>query len=100
MYYNSTYDIVAVNAFSTDEEEAKSKIYFGVPTEVKPTTLDLVVKLRRFKKLTHFGIRGQGSGFEDFAWITPSEMIGTTIFTRSGGFIFKVVERRDPLECR
>lgn len=96
VYYDSTYDIVAVNAFSTNETEAKSKIYFGVPTQVKQSTLDLVLRLRRFKRVTHFGIRDQGMGFEEFAWITPSEMVGTTIFTRSGGFIFKIVERKDP----
>lgn len=91
VYLDSTYDIVAVNAFSTNEEEAKSKIFFGVPCEICPTTLARVRDMNRFRRVGHFGVRKLGQGFEEFAWITPSEMIDTTIFTRSGGFIYKVV---------
>ena len=74
-----------------------SRVALSIPTQVAAIRAINVVRTKRDgpKRVT-----GQGMGFEEFAWITPSEMIGTTIFTRSGGFIFKVVERRDPLECR
>ena len=87
MYYTSIYDIVAINAVSVDEKEAKSKIYLGMPTEMKAQSVLMLMDMKRFRRTTHFDVAQQG--FEEFAWITPSEMVDKTIFTRSGGFAFK-----------
>ena len=57
-----------------------------IGTNFYPTT-EMLDRLGRWWPVTSSHLRS--NGFTDFAWVLPSETIGSHIFTRGGGFAYR-----------
>ena len=87
LYFDHTYDIVAVNSVTFDQVTGNtSAIYLGSSSPLPPMSIDPLKEGGRFIPLT--GERIRRMGFTHFAWICPSEFVGDSIFTKSGGFAY------------
>lgn len=86
LYFDHTYDIVAVNALSF-VGSGGSAIFLGPPCPFPATAIEPLFDHERFLPLPH-KLASANLGFSKMAWVLPSEFIGGTIFTQSGGFAF------------
>ena len=97
IYYDYIYEILAINAFASDDGVPdgyiNSCLYLGVPTRMMANCVQSLKEKDRWRQVTHKKLVQHG--FHQFVWVTPSEMINNTIFTRNGGFAYrksKIVE--------
>jgi hypothetical protein len=92
LYFDSTYDIVAANSISFDEvQEGTSALYLGTHSDFPAMAVDPLFEAGRWHPCTDR--RLQRLGYTKYAWVTPSEFLGDSIFTRSGGFAYLHVSR-------
>jgi hypothetical protein len=92
LYFDSTYDIVAANSISFDEvQEGTSAMYLGTHSDLPAMAVDPLFEAGRWHPCTDR--RLQRLGYTKYAWVTPSEFLGDSIFTRSGGFAYLHVSR-------
>ena len=87
LYFDSTYDIVAANSICFDEvQEGTSALYLGTHSDLPAMAKDPLFETGRWHPCTDR--RLQRLGYTKYAWVTPSEFLGDSIFTRSGGFAY------------
>ena len=87
LYFDHTYEIVAVNSLSVDEvPESTSALYLGAESDLPPMAIGPLEELQRWLPVTSDRLRKYG--YTHFAWICPSEFVGDSIFTISGGFAY------------
>ena len=87
LYFDSTYDIVAANSICFDEvQEGTSALYLGTHSDLPAMAKDPLFETGRWHPCTDR--RLERLGYTKYAWVTPSEFLGDSIFTRSGGFAY------------
>jgi len=87
LYFNNVYDIVAINSVCFDEvKDNTSALYLGASAPLPLMSVDPLHQANRWKAVTLPRLRKMG--YTHFAWICPSEFLGDSIFTRSGGFAY------------
>ena len=88
LYFDYKYDIVAINSiYLGGDSRATCAIYFGKCSILPEESGELLDRLGRWWPVT--SERLKESGYCAFAWILPSEYLGSHIFTRGGGFSYK-----------
>mmetsp|Transcript_34047 Transcript_34047/g.79752 ORF Transcript_34047/g.79752 Transcript_34047/m.79752 type:complete len:920 (-) Transcript_34047:91-2850(-) len=99
VYFSYTYDILSINALVVDRDEGDTTgfmLNLGLPTNLLENhhhkAVGLLESRDRFKPTTHKYFYDQNK-IDRFAWITPSEMLADTIFTKSGGFVCHIAEK-------
>ena len=94
-YFDHEYNIVAINAISFDaitEDEATRNpakrtpgtMCLGAVCALPPTVVQPLRILNRWLPVTAKVLLDHG--FEEFAWVCPSEFLGDHIYSMSGGF--------------
>jgi hypothetical protein len=102
LYLDFKYDIVAINAVCLGDYSYLSSgnagpgpsivttdcsIYFGEPSVLPRASTEMLERLGRWWPVTAQHLIDMN--VTHFAWILPSETLGTHIFTRGGGFGYK-----------
>ena len=110
LYLDFKYDIVAINALclgdysylagenpERDRTTVKTdcSIYFGEPSEMPRASTEMLERLGRWWPVTAQHLIDMK--VTHFAWILPSETLGTHIFTRGGGFGYKSSDTKGSL---
>eukprot|EP00300_Choanocystis_sp_HF-7_P007672 c15439_g1_i1.p1 GENE.c15439_g1_i1~~c15439_g1_i1.p1 ORF type:complete len:700 (-),score=179.60 c15439_g1_i1:132-2231(-) len=95
VYFNHTYDIVAINALSFEESKSSSFLYLGAPSPLPDLSAAQLTATNRFRKVTVKSLEERS--YTHFAWIVPSEMVGRHIFTQSGGFAYRNENSKEAL---
>ena len=86
IYFDFKYDAVAVNAISFSAEGGSTALYLGPACELPSKAIEPLFDHQRWQRVP--GLAATHYGFSSMAWITPSEFLGDTIFTKSGGLAF------------
>ena len=89
LYFNHTYDICAINSVSFREARSATTtaaLYLGASSPLPRMAVAPLEEAQRWKSVT--ARRLLDLGFTHFSWVCPSEFIGDSIFTRSGGFAY------------
>lgn len=95
VYFNHTYDLVAINALSFEEAKSSSFLYLGDPSSLPELSAAQLTATNRFRTVTVRSLEERG--YTHVAWIVPSEMVGRHIFTQSGGFAYRNENSKDAM---
>lgn len=97
VYFDYKYDIVAVNAISFSPEGGSSALFLGPACPLPATAIEPLFDGQRWRRLPA-AVAAAGLGFARMAWVTPSEFLGDTIYSKSGGLALLHEDDIDRLE--
>ena len=90
LYLNDTYDVVAVNSFFFGEVDYemkdKSVLCFGRDSPMPESSLEVLSEGGRLQAVTVAWLNKLG--FQQCAWVCPSEVLGDDVFPPHGGFAY------------
>lgn len=86
VYFDFMYDCVAVNALSFSTNEGSTSLFLGPACPLPAMAIEPLFDHQRWQRLP--GPIASHYGFSKMAFVTPSEFLGDTIFSKSGGLAF------------
>ena len=113
LYFNSTYDVVAINALCAEDlhtsstaaealnlhtsstapadqkDLATSALYFGPQCRVPAKSVEVLHRRGRWWGLAQ-NEELKGNQYRKFAWVLPCEFLGSHVFPNAGGFAFQL----------
>jgi hypothetical protein len=85
-YFDFKYDCVAINSLSFSTEGGSTSLFLGPACPLPAMAIEPLFDHERWHRLP--GPIASHYGFSKMAWVTPSEFLGDTIFSKSGGLAF------------